>query len=107
MQLDEVPDSEVTLDADLVLLAMGYVGPEAALISEQLGVALDARGNVAVDDGFLTNVEGVYACGDASRGQSLVVWAISDGRETARAVDALLRGGKSALPTRGMDRSFG
>jgi glutamate synthase (NADPH/NADH) small chain len=72
-----------------VLLAMGFVGPVRAGLVEQLGVALDARGNVATQNGH-TSVRGVFAAGDMSRGQSLVVWAIAEGRKTAAAVDEFL-----------------
>lgn len=102
----EVPGSELTLPCDLLLLAMGFVGPVAARAHEQLGVALGARG-IQVDRDFKTSVEGVYCAGDASRGASLIVWAISDGREAARSVDAYLRGAPSRLPTRGAHQPFG
>jgi glutamate synthase (NADPH/NADH) small chain len=91
-QIVEVPDSTFTIPCDLVLLAMGFTGPVQAGLLEQLGVALDARGNVAVTDGR-SSVPGVFAAGDMSRGQSLVVWAIADGRRVARAVDAYLSAG--------------
>ena len=74
---------------DLVLLAMGFVGPVKEGLLEQLGVGLDARGNVATREGR-TTVDGVFAAGDMARGQSLVVWAIAEGRKVARAVDAFL-----------------
>jgi glutamate synthase (NADPH) small chain len=95
-EMKEVPGSEFTLDCELVLLAMGFVHPEHD-ISEQLGLELDARGNIKADylDGkepFLTSMLGVYAAGDARRGQSLVVWAIHEGREAARHIDLKLRG---------------
>lgn len=98
---------EVVYECDLLLLAMGFVGPETQALTEQLGVALDARGNVATGPGLATNVPGVYAAGDAARGASLIVWAISEGREAARAIDAHLRAGPAALPTRGGDCAFG
>jgi len=85
-KLVEVPGSEFSIPCDLVLLAMGFVGPVREGLLEQLGVALDARGNVAVRDGK-TSVDGVFAAGDMARGQSLVVWAIAEGRRVARAVD--------------------
>jgi glutamate synthase (NADPH/NADH) small chain len=85
----EVPGSEVRIDCDLVLLAMGFTGPVREGLLEQLGVALDARGNVAVRDGK-TSVDGVFAAGDMARGQSLVVWAIAEGRKVAASVDAFL-----------------
>ncbi|MEV6023236.1 glutamate synthase subunit beta [Streptomyces sp. NPDC052036] len=88
-----------TLPADLVLLALGFSGPdrEDGLI-DQLGIALDARGTIARDEDFATNVPGVYAAGDAARGQSLIVWAIAEGRAAAAAVDRRLTGGASRLP---------
>lgn len=87
-----VPGTEKVWPAQLVLLAMGFLGPEKGGMLEQLGVALNERGNVAIDDNRMTNVPGVFAAGDMSRGQSLVVWAIRDGRDTARAVDLYLMG---------------
>jgi NADPH-dependent glutamate synthase beta subunit-like oxidoreductase len=95
-RLQELADSERTINADLVLLAMGFLGCETALTS-QLGIELDDRGNVRTDAQMMTNVEGVFAAGDMQRGQSLVVWAIADGRRAARAIDAHLRG-TSELP---------
>jgi glutamate synthase (NADPH/NADH) small chain len=86
-----VPGTDLSLPCELALLAMGFVGPERGGIIEQLGVALDARGNVRTDASGATSVPGVFAAGDASRGQSLVVWAIADGRRVAAGVDAWLR----------------
>jgi glutamate synthase (NADPH/NADH) small chain len=82
-KFEAIPGSEFTLDADLVLLAMGFTGPVKNGLIEQLGVALDARGNVATDANYATNVPGVFAAGDLRRGQSLVVWAIAEGRKAA------------------------
>ncbi len=96
--LTEVSGSEFTLPADLVLLAMGFVHPEKTGLLEQLGVELTDRGNVKVGDNFETSVPGVFAAGDMQRGQSLVVWAITDGRKAARAIDEYLTG-KSELET--------
>ncbi|RMF87462.1 MAG: glutamate synthase subunit beta [Nitrospirae bacterium] len=90
-EMVEVPDSAFTLEVDLVLLAMGFLHPERKGLLEQLGVALDARGNVAVDGRFRTSVERVYAAGDMHRGASLVVWAIAEGRQAAAAIDADVR----------------
>jgi len=87
---EPIPGSEFTLDADLVLLAMGFTGPVRAGLVDQLGVALDARGNVAAGDDFQTSVPGVFAAGDVRRGQSLVVWAIAEGRRAAAAIDQFL-----------------
>jgi glutamate synthase (NADPH/NADH) small chain len=97
-----VPGTEHSLPCELVLLAMGFVGPERGGVVEQLGLALDARGNVRTDASGATSVPGVFAAGDAARGQSLVVWAIADGRRVAAGVDAWLRRGKaqSARPAR-------
>ncbi len=96
-QMSEVPGSEFSVDADLVLLAMGFLHPEHDGMLEQLGVALDGRGNVKVDNHKMTSVPGVFAGGDMVRGQSLVVWAIAEGRDVARGVDQYLSGG-SHLP---------
>ena len=85
---EAVPDTDESRPAQLVLLAMGFVGPEAGLL-DALGVARDARGNVDASE-FATSVPGVFAAGDARRGQSLIVWAIDEGRRCARAVDAYL-----------------
>lgn len=84
------PEEPVIIPADLVLLAMGFVGPERHGLLDRLGVRTDARGNVAINTHGATSVEGVFAAGDMSRGQSLVVWAIADGRRTAEGVDAYL-----------------
>jgi glutamate synthase (NADPH/NADH) small chain len=88
-KLAEIPGSAFEIACDLVLVAMGFVGPVREGLLEQLGVALDARGNVAARDGR-TSVDGVFAAGDMARGQSLVVWAIAEGRRVARSVDAFL-----------------
>jgi glutamate synthase (NADPH/NADH) small chain len=93
-----VPGTRQELPADLVLLALGFVGPEKGSWLEQLGVALDARGNVARTDDYRTNVDGVFVAGDMGRGQSLIVWAIAEGRAAASAVDAYLMGSTS-LPS--------
>ena len=85
----------VEFDADLVLLAMGFVGPERHGLIDGLGIALSERGTVGRDAGWMTNVPGVFATGDMQRGQSLIVWAIADGRSCARGVDAYLMGGSS------------
>ncbi len=91
-RFEEKPGSERTLPADLVLLAMGFLGPERAGLLEELAVELDARGNVKVDQNRMTSVPGVFAAGDMSRGQSLIVWAIAEGRDAARGVDTYLMG---------------
>lgn len=97
---------EVSLDCDLLLLAMGYTGPLADDIKDQLGVELTGRGTIAGDDKFRTNIDNVYVAGDAYRGASLIVWAISDGREAARTADADMMG-KERLPTRGLHQPYG
>jgi glutamate synthase (NADPH/NADH) small chain len=97
MSMKEVPGSEYTLDCDLCFLAMGFVSPEHDGPIGQLGLKLDNRGNVVVNDEYETNVPGVFAAGDMRRGQSLVVWAISEGRQAARGVDRFLMG-RSDLP---------
>jgi glutamate synthase (NADPH/NADH) small chain len=96
-----VEGSEFTLDVDLVLLAMGFLGPVKNGMIEQLGVALDQRGNVATDGNYKTSVDGVFAAGDMRRGQSLVVWAISEGRKAAAAVSNYLNANvETAVPHR-------
>ncbi len=85
-----VPGSEFHLDADLILLAMGFTGPTKTGPIEQLGLALDGRGNVATDANYMSSVPGVFAAGDMRRGQSLIVWAIAEGRKSAAAVDKWL-----------------
>ena len=90
-----VPGTRQELPADLVLLALGFVGPEKGSWLDQLGVALDERGNVARTDDYRTNVDGVFVAGDMGRGQSLIVWAIAEGRAAAAAVDAFLMGSTS------------
>jgi len=94
---EPVPGTEFVLEVDLVLLAMGFTGPARGGMLEELGVQLDARGNVATDATYMTSVPGVFAAGDMRRGQSLVVWAISEGRKAPRSVDAYLMG-RSSLP---------
>jgi glutamate synthase (NADPH/NADH) small chain len=81
---------EHTMDADLVLLAMGFTGPSKRGLLEGLNVDLDARGNIATTD-YQSTMKGIFAAGDARRGQSLVVWAIAEGREAAAAIDRYLK----------------
>lgn len=95
-RFEKVEGSERELPAQLVLLAMGFVGPEKPVV-EQIGVELDARSNVKRDASFMTSVPGVFVAGDAGRGQSLIVWAIAEGRAAAHGVDAWLTG-SSQLP---------
>jgi glutamate synthase (NADPH) small chain len=90
-KFEPIHGTEFTLDVDLVLIAMGFLGPVRSGMIEQLGVVLDPRGNIATDDNSMTSVPGVFAAGDMRRGQSLVVWAISEGRKAAAAVDSYLR----------------
>jgi glutamate synthase (NADPH/NADH) small chain len=92
MVMREIAGSEFELDVDLVLLALGFLGPERGPLLTDLGVQLTDRGNIGVDTRWMTNVSGVFSCGDMRRGQSLVVWAIWEGRECARGVDAFLMG---------------
>ena len=97
-RLQKVAGSEFEIEADLVLLAMGFVHPEKTGLVEQLGLELDARGNVKVDPvTFRTSDPKVFAAGDCQRGQSLVVWGIADGRKAARNIDRVLTG-RSELP---------
>jgi glutamate synthase (NADPH/NADH) small chain len=97
LQMQEVPGTEFEVDTDLVLLAMGFVHPEHDGMLAQLGVDLDQRGNVKVDQNKMTSVPKVFAGGDMVRGQSLVVWAIAEGRDVARGVDRFLTG-RTSLP---------
>jgi len=90
--MKEIAGSEFELECDLVLLALGFLGPETGTVISQLGCELTDRGNVKAGPDYQTTVPGVFACGDARRGQSLVVWAIWEGREAARGVDAYLMG---------------
>jgi glutamate synthase (NADPH/NADH) small chain len=96
-QESEVPGSEFELDCDLCLLALGFLSPEHDGPIGQLKLNLDPRGNVQVDQDYMTSVPGVFAAGDMRRGQSLVVWAISEGRCAAHGVDKFLMG-SSDLP---------
>jgi len=97
LEITPVPGSAFTLDADLVLLAMGFLGPERGGLLDTLGVKMTERGNVWRDANWMTSVPGVFAAGDMQRGQSLIVWAIAEGRSAARGVDAFLMG-SSDLP---------
>ncbi len=96
-KMREVPNSDFTLPAQLVLLAMGFVGPEKKGLLSELGVELDQRGNVKTDADYATSVPGVFAAGDMRRGQSLVVWAIAEGRRVARSIDLHLMGSSNLL----------
>ena len=95
-KFEPIPGTEFTLDVDLVLLAMGFLGPIRNGMIEQLGLKLDARSNVATEN-YMSSVPGVFAAGDMRRGQSLIVWAIAEGRQAARAIDLYLMG-ETRLP---------
>ena len=95
--MQEIPESDFVIETDLVLLAMGFLHPEHGAMLDQFGVELDERGNIKADENKMTSVPGVFAGGDATRGQSLVVWAIAEGREMARGVDLYLMG-RTSLP---------
>ena len=97
-KFEKIEGSEFTLEADLVLLAMGFVGPEKPGLLTDLGVDLNERGNVKRTNEWVTNVPGVFVAGDMGRGQSLIVWAIAEGRSCAAAVDTFLQG-VTALPS--------
>jgi glutamate synthase (NADPH/NADH) small chain len=97
MVMKEVPGSEFEIEADLVVLALGFVHPEKKGLVEGLGVELDSRGNIKTGNDYMTSVKNVFAAGDMRRGQSLIVWAISEGRNAAHFIDKQLMG-KTALP---------
>ena len=105
VSFEERPGSEHLWRADLVLLAIGYVGPERDGVVAALDLELDQRGNVKTDEHYMTSRPGVFAAGDMRRGQSLVVWAIAEGRGAARGVDAWLRGGSDGASDEGGDGS--
>ena len=96
-KFEKVEGSEKIIPADLVFLAMGFTGPEKSELIAQLEVELDERGNIKRDENFATSEEGIFVCGDAGRGQSLIVWAIAEGRSAAAAVDNFLLG-ETQLP---------
>jgi glutamate synthase (NADPH/NADH) small chain len=98
--IKELANTEKEWDVDLVILALGFSGNEPDGIYKQLGVDLDHRHNIRTGDDYMTNVKGIFAAGDTRRGQSLIVWAISEGREAARAVDEYLMA-ESYLHTKG------
>jgi glutamate synthase (NADPH) small chain len=97
VRFDPLPGTEFEIPADLVLLAMGFTGPAKSPLLEDLGVTMTDRGNVARDAQWMTNVPGVFTAGDMQRGQSLIVWAIAEGRSAARAIDQFLMG-ETQLP---------
>ncbi len=96
--MERIEGSEFEIDVDLVLLAMGFLYPQREGLLTDLGVALDGRGNVQTDGNKMTSIPGVFAAGDMARGQSLVVWALAEGREAARGIDLYLMGSTSLRP---------
>ncbi len=96
-KFEAIDGSEFEMDVDLVLLAMGFTGPVRSGMLDELGVAIDGRGNVTTNENYMSSVSGVFAAGDMRRGQSLVVWAIAEGRKAARGIDEFLMG-SSKLP---------
>jgi glutamate synthase (NADPH/NADH) small chain len=99
-EMREIEGTTREWPADLVLLALGFTGPEPNTVVSGYGLELDARGNIQTDNNHMTGIPGVFAAGDSHRGQSLIVWAISEGREAARWVDVYLMG-TSELPSKG------
>ena len=97
-KFEPIPGTEFSMDVDLVLIAMGFLGPVRGGMIEQLGVSLDQRGNVATGRNYMSSVPGVFAAGDMRRGQSLVVWAIAEGRKAAECVDGYLREASAVRP---------
>jgi glutamate synthase (NADPH/NADH) small chain len=96
-QFNEIAGSNRVVPVDIVFLALGFTGPETQVLTNQLDLELDARGNFGRNDSYATNIEGVFVAGDAGRGQSLIVWAIAEGRSVAAHVDSFLSG-SSTLP---------
>jgi glutamate synthase (NADPH/NADH) small chain len=92
MSFQEIENSEEEIEADLVFLALGFTGPEKSPLLEQLSVSLDDRGNVDRTENYETSIERLFTCGDMGRGQSLIVWAIAEGRSCASSVDEFLMG---------------
>ena len=101
-KFEPIPGSEFTMPVDLVLIAMGFLGPARNGLIEQLGVQLDQRGNIATDENYMSSTPGVFAAGDIRRGQSLVVWAIAEGRRAAACVDAWMRAQNAGQDLRGI-----
>lgn len=97
-KFESIPGTEKVLPADMVLLAMGFIGPEQNKLVQDLELKLDSRGNIVRDKSFATSAEKIFVCGDAGRGQSLIVWAIAEGRSAAAAVDEYLMG-RTQLPS--------
>jgi glutamate synthase (NADPH) small chain len=102
----DTPGSDIQIPVEALILALGFTGPDTTSLVDQLGVAVDPRGNIAIDARYATSVPGVYCAGDAHRGASLIVWAIAEGRELARHVDEELGHDRSVLPARGQDLPF-
>jgi glutamate synthase (NADPH/NADH) small chain len=98
IRVEHLPSSAIEIECELVLIAMGFVGAERMGVVNELGLELDARGNIASDSQWASSREGVFVCGDVTRGQSLIVWAIAEGRSCAAAVDGWLMG-DTALPS--------
>ena len=90
-----IPGTEMAFDTDLVFLAMGFVGPVKQGLLDSLGIRCDQRGNVGVDENFMTNLDGVFAAGDTKRGASLIVWAIAEGRKAAVGIHQYLQAGRT------------
>ncbi len=99
-KFEPMPGTEFEINADLVLLAMGFSGPVKNGLLDNLGVKYDARGAVSVDENFMSNLDGVFAGGDTKRGASLIVWAIAEGRKMAAGINQYLHAGKSAKNAR-------
>jgi glutamate synthase (NADPH/NADH) small chain len=95
--MKEIPGSEFEIEADLIILAIGFVHPERPGLLEKLGVEFDSRGNVKTDESYMSSIKGVFSAGDMRRGQSLIVWAIFEGRRAAHCIDKFLMG-QSDLP---------
>ena len=95
--MKEIPGSGFEIEADLIILAIGFVHPEHPGLLEKLGVEFDSRGNVRTDENYMTSIKGVFSAGDMRRGQSLIVWAISEGRRSAHYIDKFLMG-ETSLP---------
>lgn len=96
--MKEVPNSGFEIEADLVILAVGFIHPEHKGLVEDLGLKLDERGNIKTGEDYMTSVKGVFSSGDARKGQSLIVWAVSEGRRSAHYIDSFLIGKESTLP---------
>jgi len=103
-KFEAIPDTEFVMDADLILLAMGFTGPVRNGMLDKLGVKLDPRGNVATGEDYMSSVPGVFAAGDMRRGQSLVVWAIAEGRKAAAGIDKYVMRLPAAPPAKSKPR---